>query len=80
MNRRGFLGKLAGLFVAAPLANKVPLPTPEPVEEAFPGVVIEVASGSCDTTALKVMMENYYNGLQRYLALSGISVKRLDNE
>lgn len=48
---------------------------------AFPGYSFEVnpdiTNPSLDNDALKEQLENYYNGLQRYIALVGISAKSL---
>lgn len=47
---------------------------------AFPGYSFEVDAedgAEIDTASLRTEMENYMNGLQRYLALSGVTAKSL---
>lgn len=46
---------------------------------AFPGMSIESPQGDVqlDRGAMRDQMENYYNGLQRYLALMGMTAKML---
>lgn len=47
---------------------------------AFPGLSIEThpqLGGQADTSKVKDVMEQYENGLQRYLAMTGVSVKSL---
>lgn len=48
---------------------------------AFPGIVFEVnpevSDAELDTTSLREELEAYQNGLQRYLALAGVTAKEL---
>lgn len=48
---------------------------------AFPGYSIEtnpnIPDVDLDTTTIRTQLSNYFNGLQRYLALTGVTVKSL---
>jgi uncharacterized protein len=50
----------------------------------FPGISLEThpdfANATIDTDAIKEQMESYMNGLQRYLATQGITVKHLPSQ